>query len=526
MNRYTIMEKETLSLTENLITICKNDDRVIDWSIPDLSPRKLIESFSEKKKDEFRYPERRTDIKTSMRGGDMSEPNPLDFAMVVTSQRGAVSVDRYAVARYLNACRVVFSNTVPYRYDGRTYTAINDDDISRLIYNAIATYPTAPFVTRTMVNDIIAFVRVTNMTIDIPRPEGWDEEGKYDDPTLIPFDNGLYSIERDELLPFSPFVFVNHRLATAYIPSIQNHPVEKIYESILPDKDTRAFFFEMVGYMMYSPTLSPPAIFVTYGPGQTGKSALQSTVTKACGNNNVSKLDLTQIAEKFTNVELQDKLINVCGETGSQRDNQYNKIDGDLMKRLAEGDEITVQQKHGKAFKMRNTAKLWFLSNSLPDFGDLSSGMLRRVYVIPCRKVQSWEAQIYSKLQEPEALVWLMNRAMRGYIDFLNRGKKFKISEEMRKESRAYRSQNGIMDFFDMKYGSSESEFVRMNLNEVMVSEIYDEYRNYTVSAGGKAFSKRKFNELIRNEYRMETVKVRTVQPDGKPTNLLQFKKI
>lgn len=504
----------------------KNYDEIIDWDQPGNRPRDLIKRFNiEPKPKSEKYPKRRTDIRTTALGMNIENPDPLNYSLIMVSQRGSLSVDRYAVARYLKACRVVYCGPIAYRFDGCTYSAIDEVEVSRLIYNGIAAYPSAPFVTRSMMKDIISFVEATNTIRDIDHPDDWDPSVYEDAGDLIPFDNGLYSIENDELLPFTPYIFIRYRLATAYIPSITDHPVEKIYKNILPDKDTRTFFFEMVGYMLFSPTLSPPAIFVTYGPGQTGKSALQSTVAKVCGEHNISRLDLTQMSEKFTNTELQDKLINVCGETGSHRDNQYNKIDGDLMKRLAEGDEITVQQKHGKAYKMRNTAKLWFLSNTLPDFGDLSSGMLRRVYVIPCRNIQSWEAQIYTKLQEPEALIWLANKAMKGYIDFLNRGKTFKVSDEMRKENIAYKTQNGVMDYFESRYGSSETEYVRMYLDGQYASEIYDEYKNYTASGGGKAYSKKRFNEIVRNEYRMTTIKERGKQTNGRPTDILIFKK-
>ena len=520
-----INKTENCNFNGGKITL-RNSDKVIDWSEPGMSARMLVDLFELPKKSECRYPERRSDIDVSVKGADYDTPNPLDFMLISVGEKGKISIDRSAVVRYLKACKVVYYHGRPYRYDGCTYTEINErEDIGRLIYQGIGAYPSAPFVTRTMVGDIIANLQATSTLYDIQPPDDWDIDGRYD-TELIPFDNGLYSIENDELLPFTPYVFIRYRLATPYKPSLTEHSVESIYRSILPDDTTRQFFFEMVGFMLFSPILAPPAIFVMYGPGQTGKSALQSTVTKAAGEWNVSTLDITQISGTFTTAELQDKLINVCGETGSQRDRDYSKINGDLLKQLVNGDKITVQRKNKDPYEMRNTAKLWFLSNSLPDFGDLSSGMLRRVYVVPCRVIQSWEAQIYNKLQDYDALVWLVNRAMRGYIDFLNRGRRFVVSDEMRNEARAYRSQNGMIDYFEYRYGSSESEYIRMNLDKQSASEVYEEYRNYTVSSGGKALSKRKFNELIRNEYRMETYKVRAEQTDGKPTNALIFKKV
>lgn len=512
----------TLLTLSNIIK--KND--VIDWTQPELSPRKLIQLFNFPEKKTLLYPPRKSDIDVTIKGERIEDPDPLNFNLIAVGPKGAVSIDRSAVVRYLKSSRIVFNNGRFYQFDGRTYVPVDEhNDIARVIYRGIEAYPAAPFVTRAMVNDILANLQAVSTIYDIPVPDGWDPDGDYD-TELIPFENGLYSLERDIMLPFTPFVFKKYRIPTMYKPDCKVHPVESVYESILPDKDTRRFFFEMVGYMMFSPRLAPPAIFVMYGPGQTGKSALQNTVTKAIGETNVSTLDITQISGTFTTAELQDKLINICGETGSQRDNAYNKINGDLLKQLVNGDKVLVQRKNKDPYVMRNTAKLWFVANTMPDFGDLSSGMLRRVYVIPCRHIQSWESQIYDKLQDRTALEWLVNKAMQGYIDFLNNGRSFHVSDEMRRETKAYRSQNGIMDYLDYRFGSSEVEYIRMKLEGEYVGNIYDDYRDYTTSSGGKAFSKKKFSELIRNEYRLESVKTRGTQSDGKPTNVMTFKRL
>lgn len=496
---------------------------IINWKKPGYSTEELIKKFKFPDKIKVRYPPRRTDINVSQRGS-FDDPDPSNFNLITVGQTGAAKVDKSAVVRYLKACRIVFDNKIPYVFDGRTYVRANDNDIARMIYQGVARVDPTLFVSRNTVNDIIANLAAISTKYDIDVPDGWDSEGKYD-TMLIPFDNGLYSVDLDEMLPFTPHVFIRHRLATMYLPNVQDDPVEEIYRKIIPNPRTLDFFFEMVGFMMYSPDLKPPSIFLTYGPGQTGKSALQETVTKAVGRSNVSTLDLTQISGTFTTAEMQDKLINVCGETGSGVSRDISKADGELLKRLTDGQTITVQRKNKDPYEMRNTAKLWFVSNTLPDFGDTSSGLLRRLYIIPCRERQNWEDQIYDKLQSEYALIWLMNRAMKGYIDFLNRGGKFEVSDEMRKEKRSYKTQDSIMDYFEYKYSTSEPVIVTDKLHGEYLNSIYDEYRAFTADGGGKAFSKRKFSEKVRNEYQVETVKVRGQQENGKPTNMMMFVK-
>lgn len=499
-------------------------DEIINWKTPGYTPNELTKMFSTRSEEEDRYPPRNPDIDVSQRGGNTDEPDPSNFNLITTNARGTTQVDKTAMVRYLKACRVVYDRKVPYIYDGRTYMRCTDADIARLIYQALENITPRMFISRSAVGDIIANLAATSTVFDIQRPNNWDPEEKYN-TELIPFENGLYSVDLDEMLPFTPYVFVKHRLSATYLPRIREHKVSKIYENILPNEKTRSFYFEMVGFMLFSGELRPPAIFLTYGPGQTGKSALQETVVKAAGRQNVSTLDLAQISGTFTTAEMQDKLINICGETGSGMSREISKADGELLKKLTDGQTITVQRKNKDPYEMTNTAKLWFVSNTLPDFGDTSSGLLRRLYIIPCRVPQNWEDQIYDKMQEPEALVWLINMAMDGYIRFLNRGRRFAISDEMRKEGRTYKTQDSIMDYIDQRFSTVEPEVIRERLEGAYLSEIYDDYRTFTADGGGKAFSKRKFLEKLRNEFGLETEKVRQMKGDGKPTNLTVFKK-
>ena len=205
---------------------------------------------------------------------------------------------------------------------------------------------------------------------------------------------------------------------------------------------------------------------------------------------------------------------------------EISKTDGELLKKLSDGQTITVQRKNKDPYEITNSAKLWFVSNTLPDFGDTSSGLLRRLYIIPCRVPQNWEDQIYDKMQEPDAISWLVNKAMDGYIRFLNRGSKFAVSDEMRRENKSYKALDNIMDYFDQRFNTTEPLIIADKLEGEYLTSIYDDYRSYTADGGGKAFSKRKFLERIRNEISVDIEWVRVTKDDGKPTNLRVFKKI
>lgn len=432
---------------------------------------------------------------------------PQEFKVVVYNEAGQAKLDKKALVKYLGHLRIVADGQQLYQFDGRIYHPIKDAQVEAMIEEILDTFVNGPFVTRSTKSDIVASLKALFRRDNIETPEFFWEDERYQSGDLIPFQNGLYNVQRDELEPFTPYLFITHILGAYYYPAIDQHPVEAIYQKILPDADTRDFFYEMAGFTMFSERLSPPAIFVIYGPGNTGKTALQEVVTVMAGQENVAHLSLGQISEGFMTVELQNKLLNVCGETGSGLVNGVSKSDGELLKRLSDGQTIKVQRKYAQPFDMVNTAKLWFVSNTLPDFGDTSSGLYRRLHIIPCRVAQNWEDQIYDKMQEDTAISWLANKCLIAYRRFVDRGCKFSDSAVMVHEAQSYRVQEPLMDWLESYIGTLDPHTVQIQLNGESISDLYTYYKEYVTATGGRPLSSRKLAERLRNEFRMVTVR-------------------
>lgn len=497
-------------------------EQVIDFTNEGMSPRELVKMFgnpADGPTDDF-VPKMEVGLYPPLYQGKI--PSASEYGVITDD--GKYTIDRNAMVRYLKAYRILYVGQTAYAFNGAYYMKVDVDYISRMIYNALDEYNNPPFASRTMVQDIIAKLKVTNTVFDVYPPEDWNDMGLYDDE-LIPFQNGLYNVKHDVLLPFVPWKFITHNLQATYNPRITDHPVEEVYKKIIPDKETREFFFQMVGYSVFTRAMSPPSIFVIYGPGNTGKTALQVAVEALTGSDCISTLDLAQLSSGYTPAELEGSLINICGETGSGQNRDKSMVDGELLKRLSDGQAITVRQIYGRPYQIQNTAKLWFITNTLPDFGDTSSGLYRRLYIIPCRHHQRWEDQIYDKLKDPDAVSWLVNKALAGYRRFIKNGYKFDVSAQMMSELKFYKKQEGLMDFFEEHLGTNDAKAVPNLLDGVQAQEIYESYKNYCTNGGGKPLSIRKFTEKVRNEFAMDTAKIRVVSEYDKPTHRLVFKK-
>lgn len=436
------------------------------------------------------------------------------YSFFKVSSRGKVSFDDFEVSRYVKAHYVVFSEAGDmFRYNGFFYQPFPRVCFDKIMYGISKAMEVAP-PTLGSIENCRNLTRTENLIMDLPMS---NKEEYADD--IIPFQNGLYNVDRDLLLPFTPKYFCTSLRGATYDPSIKYHSVEHVYKSIIPDSDTRMFFFEMVGYMLFSPEQTIPAMFCIYGPAETGKSALGKAIEAAMGIDAISYLDLMQISDKFTTAEMEGKLLNICGETGTGVFGGRVRSDGQLLKKISEGETVTVQRKNQRPFMMKATAKLLFLTNSVPNFGDTTSGIYRRLYIIPCRQKQKTEDRIYDKLTDEEAVSWLVNQALKGYKRFVKNGNKFDVSAEMESEKTAFRTQEPIQDFILEKFGTLDVTAVHVGLLHTnSVNEVYQEYRVFMDDSGGKALDIRKFSEKLRNEYGLSSGRRHIRRCDGGDT--------
>lgn len=420
------------------------------------------------------------------------------YSFTLTSANGKVTLDDYAVSRFIGLNHIAFSEDgTMYRFNSMYYEPLPDVAFDKIVYGITRMVELRPPSVSTIGN-LRNLARAENLVSDL----ALTSEDSYRGDSVVPFQNGIYNADRDLLLPFTPSVFCTRLYGATYDPRIRQHSIEAVYRRIIPDPATLDFFFEMVGYILFSPTQTIPAMFCIYGPSETGKSALGKAIEAALGRDNISHLDLAQITEKFSTAEMEGKLLNMCGETGTGVVGGKARADGQMLKQLSEGAMISVQRKNQRPFDMVATAKLMFLTNSIPNFGDTSSGIYRRLYIIPCRHKQRTSERIYDKLTEETAVSWLVNQALKGYKRFMQRGGVFATSAEMEEEMVAFRVQEPIQDFLQACYGTLKVEEVREELLKTpSMAFVYDEYVDYVSRTGGKPYSMRKFSEILRNEY-------------------------
>ena len=139
----------------------------------------------------------------------------------------------------------------------------------------------------------------------------------------------------------------------------------------------RLLLEQWIGYSLTYDTRWQQMMWIT-GPGGTGKSTLLSLMDGLLGAS-ASHVAL----EDMQNLQ-SPKLVDLIGKTSNLAgDSRFMKLDdAPILKTLTGGDVLQVRQVYSTAISFKNTAKLTFATNRMPDFRDSSGGMARRVRII------------------------------------------------------------------------------------------------------------------------------------------------
>lgn len=199
------------------------------------------------------------------------------------------------------------------------------------------------------------------------------------DKNLINFQNGVWDIEKQELIPHD-----SKYLQTIQIP----HPVGE-YK---PFKETRLYnFFKktnlpkedvkmLLKYMAYCLTLDYglKTFMILCGQSNTGKSVLIRFFETLIGKVNVSSLSMHELNMRFYPAQLYNRLLNSCADNSSL---PLSSIEN--LKKITGGDQIMHEKKGKEPFFFVPFCKLIFSFNQLPlQLEEKSNAFYKRMRIL------------------------------------------------------------------------------------------------------------------------------------------------
>ena len=292
--------------------------------------------------------------------------------------------------------------------------------------------------------------------------------------------NGAYNIETDELLEYSPDLYLQHKITASYVKDAYDENVDRFLNNItLNDRELRNLIEEMVGYCLYRNTRYQKC-FILSGGGSNGKSTLLDMINAFLGTNNTSALSLKNLQDKFKIAQIKDKLANINDDVSNER-----IIDTELFKKLVVGGEFEAEQKNKNPFKMRSFAKIILSANEIPKSADKSEGYFRRFIFLPLRAkfssdLPNYDPNIIDKITTDNAKSYLLNLAISG-LKRLKANGKFTETEATKKEFVEYKEDNDPLFAF------------------------FNEYKIDSVIGKSTDLIYEKFNEWYQNEYQKKS---------------------
>lgn len=205
-------------------------------------------------------------------------------------------------------------------------------------------------------------------------------EVKEETDGIIPLKNGLYHIETEKVIPFSPsFFFFKEKVLPFEFDESKDCPkFKKFLDDILPDKRYQEIILDFMAYTLLKGNFLQKALILV-GRGANGKSTFLTFFSRFL-NNAVGGVSLQELEKnKFSLFHLIEKYANIYADIP-----KTEITTSSTFKSITGGDFIKIEQKFvQKMFEVRPSFKLIFSANLLPRFHDVDFAVFRRLFIVP-----------------------------------------------------------------------------------------------------------------------------------------------
>jgi putative DNA primase/helicase len=291
------------------------------------------------------------------------------------------------------------------------------------------------------------------------------------DINIINLQNGLYDIERNELLPHTPDYLSLNQKPIFYDKNARPKLFGKFLRQVL-NPEERKTALQAMSYTFHR-DYELEYIFILFGLGANGKSVFTSIMTALHGRHNVSNVTIKQmIKNDFALSDLENKDVNIDSEAVGYISNTA------VLKRLTGGSKqpIRVEPKFKQAYDTILYAKLFLNANKMPVIEDLTNADSRRFVILTFpNEFDSNKAdpKLVSKLTTPQELSGVFNVLMI-HLREVRRSEKIHLNEKTIEERRQKyeRTANPVKEFLNENVYEAEDGYIRK-------PDLYNSFKDY-----------------------------------------------
>jgi P4 family phage/plasmid primase-like protien len=162
-----------------------------------------------------------------------------------------------------------------------------------------------------------------------------------------------------------------------YVGDSENENVVKFFMGLSNEnKEVYNYIQEICGYAL-SGSIEDKSIFLIHGHAHTGKSEIVRLLSKILGRYYYASNNLLHNKKKLSGIEADPELASLIKKRVAVKleTSQFQKLDSALLKKLSGGDHLTARMLHSNPITFSPTAKIFIVTNHIPEF-DLSDPAL------------------------------------------------------------------------------------------------------------------------------------------------------
>jgi putative DNA primase/helicase len=352
-------------------------------------------------------------------------------------------------------------------------------------------------VSRGLVANVIACLEARTLREATEEMPFWLDGRDRSNQSLVML-NGVLDIDRllsggsDPIIERTHEFFTLVSLPYSFDPNAQCPMWLAFLERNLEADATRIAIVQEFFGLCLTPDTSFHKFLLMFGEGANGKSVLCAALRAVLGTENVSAVALEAFGERFALNSTLGKLANICPEIG-----EIDRVAEGRLKSFTSGEEMQFERKHKDPFPFRPTARLVLATNTLPRFADKSSGLWRRMILLPMNVVIG-EADRRYGMDDPS--FWdteapgILNWAIEG-LRRLRAERHFTTSALCEEARQQYREElNPIRTFL-------ADHFHENNAAQIATKDVYQRYTEWCAGNGYKALGERMFGREIKRAF-------------------------
>jgi len=308
--------------------------------------------------------------------------------------------------------------------------------------------------------------------------------------------NGILNLETMELKPHSKDQHFTTQLKAIYDPEAKSPKWDAFLNEMLMDDPAKILVLQEYSGYALDYGVNVEMIIFLLGRGANGKSVFCDAIKTVIGYGNYASISLDDLKNKNYVAELLGKLVNISTESQAKAE-----IYESNLKKLASGEEITVDRKFKNPFSFKSNCKHIYCLNNLPRVGDRTDAFFRRILPIPFNMQVERHKRILrlGQLIGEEEPSGILNWMLDGYKRLRSNSWQFTQSQQVNELLDEYRKDNNnVLNFVDecCHFGTERSQDYHFMSNE----DSYIRYQRWCKESGCNSFKKKNFvDEIIHN---------------------------